>query len=389
MIFIFLVFLNVVYSLGSQSLAIHPDAHRTTQEMAIAHGYWCKNYTVATPDGYLLTLFRIQPLSKDSADVTPRSLRRPLILQHGLLDTSDTYLINENPSLAYMMADEGFDVWLPNFRGNRYSRRHILYDPKTNPLFWEFSVDEIISIDLRCIIEFIVKTTGYEQIHYIGHSMGAGSIIAAASEDPAFYGSHLRSVVALSPATCLIHSGFFAHFVRQFPFELPFESRAGELYIHDATHKVLMETCHFSPSACVFGLNAALGAGRTVNKKKMEVLVARAPDSTSSNVLRHLLQQTEKPGFFHFRRPLHGDPRIPYNLAKFPSEEVPIFLVGSKDDRMVSYMDVRWLTNTLNVTGHVAAHKEYEEIGHISYMIPTVESEECYRDLINFVTKHD
>ena len=40
---------------------------------------------------------------------------------------------------AYMMSDLGYDVWLANSRGTRYSRRHIRLDP-TMPEFWDYSL---------------------------------------------------------------------------------------------------------------------------------------------------------------------------------------------------------------------------------------------------------
>jgi lysosomal acid lipase/cholesteryl ester hydrolase len=44
-----------------------------------------------------------------------------VFLQHGLTQSSDAWVINdESRSLAYMLANQGFDVFLGNGRGSKY-----------------------------------------------------------------------------------------------------------------------------------------------------------------------------------------------------------------------------------------------------------------------------
>ncbi|KAL0110383.1 hypothetical protein PUN28_013789 [Cardiocondyla obscurior] len=57
---------------------------------------------------------------------------------HGLLCSSACWVVaGPGKDLAFILADEGYDVWLGNARGNMYSRKHYLPDIKKE-LYWDF-----------------------------------------------------------------------------------------------------------------------------------------------------------------------------------------------------------------------------------------------------------
>ena len=98
-------------------------------------GYPVESHFVTTSDGYILHMHHI-----GAKNATDFSSGVPILFQHGLIDSSDTWIINdEDAAPGLIMANRGYDVWLGNSRGNRYSTNHTSLNPKNDAVFWDFT----------------------------------------------------------------------------------------------------------------------------------------------------------------------------------------------------------------------------------------------------------
>lgn len=139
----------------------------------------------------------------------PKHGKRVAYLQHGLFDSSAGWvLMGPHQGLAYWLADLGYDVWLGNARGNRYSRHHRTLNPDGNSSnksrFWNFSWHEIGVFDLPTMIDYITNVTGQKRMHYSGHSQGTTAFFVMTSVLPA-YNDRIISMNALAPIAYMSH----------------------------------------------------------------------------------------------------------------------------------------------------------------------------------------
>jgi len=71
-----------------------------------------------------------------------------VFMQHGLISSAETYIMNQENSPAFMLINAGFDVWLGNNRGTLYSRKNTHFDPKNDPAdFFDYSFYELGKYD--------------------------------------------------------------------------------------------------------------------------------------------------------------------------------------------------------------------------------------------------
>ncbi|CBQ71445.1 related to YEH1-steryl ester hydrolase [Sporisorium reilianum SRZ2] len=167
---------------------------------AASCGFEIVNETVETQDGYYLRMNRIidpQTTHKRHADGRGGF---PVLIMHGLFQSSGSFVTSEERSLAFWLARHGgYQVFLGNNRGV-FDMGHRTYS-RSDPRFWDYNIRELAIYDLPAMIDWICRDTGYERIAYLGHSQGNGTMFISLSRGMVpELGQKLTYFGALAPA---------------------------------------------------------------------------------------------------------------------------------------------------------------------------------------------
>jgi len=83
--------------------------------------------------------------------------RMPVLMQHGIEADMMQWVYNKAESApAFVLARAGYDVWLGNNRGNRFSQSHETLS-STKKAFWNFTWEEQGTKDTPATIDYILK----------------------------------------------------------------------------------------------------------------------------------------------------------------------------------------------------------------------------------------
>jgi lysosomal acid lipase/cholesteryl ester hydrolase len=169
-------------------------------------GYHAEEHVVQTADGYLLGIHRLPCKRGEERDgvlvnAGPGSITKPVVyLHHGLLMNSEVWvcITEEERCLPFALVEQGYDVWLGNNRGNKYSKKSTRFSPASAD-FWNFSMDQFAFHDIPDSIDYILGTTSQPSLSYIGFSQGTAQAFATLSIHPPL-NEKVNLFIALAPA---------------------------------------------------------------------------------------------------------------------------------------------------------------------------------------------
>jgi len=167
-------------------------------------GYYAEEHVVQTGDGYLLGIHRLgwkKGEEGQKVNSGPNSIKKNVVyLHHGLLMNSEVWvcLTDEQRCLPFTLVEKGYDVWLGNNRGNKYSKKSVHHSPMDIP-FWDFSMDEFAFHDVPDTIKYILETTSAPSLSYIGFSQGTAQAFATLAVHPKL-NDQINVFIALAPA---------------------------------------------------------------------------------------------------------------------------------------------------------------------------------------------
>lgn len=210
----------------------------SVQEIIARSGFKYSNHYTLTQDGYITQLVRlINPLADR------RKLKQPpVMLFHGGSGSQVTYvsasaiqhhpevyprtsdcgpITSWNRSLAFMLANNGYDVWLIGTRGaGSANQAHIKFrGPKSidrsgasadkvrvpflanigeATKYWNFSMDEIVKYEMPRQIDRVLDLTGASKVTLFGYSISPAMTLMLLAGHPE-YARKVQNLVSMAP----------------------------------------------------------------------------------------------------------------------------------------------------------------------------------------------
>ncbi|KAL5194885.1 Triacylglycerol lipase 1 [Glycine soja] len=342
--------------------------HSLCEELIIPYGYPCSEHTIQTKDGFLLGLQRVS--SSSSLRLRNDGERGPPAGDAWFLNTPDQ-------SLGFILADHGFDVWVGNVRGTRWSHGHISLLEKKK---------ELALYDVAEMINYINSVTN-SKIFVVGHSQG--TIISFAAFTQPEIVEKVEAAALLSPISYLDHIS--APLVLRMV-KMHIDQMILTMGIHQLNFKsewgasLLVSLCDTRLS-CNDMLSSITGKNCCFNESRVEFYLEQEPHPSSSKNLKHLFQMIRKGTYSKYDYGKlknlieYGKFNPPkFDLSRIP-KSLPLWMAYGGNDALADITDFQHTLKELPSTPEVVYLENY---GHVDFILSLQAKQDLYDPMISF-----
>ncbi|XDB65102.1 hypothetical protein ABFV05_018718 [Capra hircus] len=278
-------------------------------------GYPSEMHKVITADGYILQVYRI-PHGKNDANHLGRT---------GFCSVTN---------LGFLLANAGYDMCF----------------------------DEMAEYDLPSTIDFILRRTGQEKLHYVGHSQGTTIGFVAFSTNPTL-AEKIEVFHALAPVATVKHTQSLFNKLALIPHFL---------------FKVCVEVCSHEALdvLCKNALFAITGVDyKNLNMSRLDVYIAHNPAGTSA----------VKSGKFQaFDWGASVQNLVHHHQVSVLTMNVPIAIWNGGKDLLADPQDVDLLLSKLP---NLIYHKEIPNYNHLDLIWAVDAPQEVYNEIVSLVAE--
>ncbi|KAG0668434.1 cholesterol esterase [Maudiozyma exigua] len=319
----------------------------TIHEMCALFNISVEDHLVRTEDNYILTLHRIKPLQGTENG-------KVVYLHHGLLMCSDVWCCqtDRNKNLPFVLHDLGYEVWMGNNRGNKYSTAHLYHAPKSNK-FWDFSIDEFACFDIPNSIEFVLDFCNVQKLICVGFSQGSAQMFASFSLNEKL-NDKVSHFIAIAPAMTpkRLHNRIADTFAKSSP---------SLMYLFFGRNIILPSAVTWQRTIHPKIFNKLIDIGNrilfnwksnNITKEQKIACYAKLYSTTSVKSIVHWFQilRSQKFCMFEESDDMFNSLTRPYLVPTFPTRtniKIPILLIYGGNDLLV---DIKVMKRNLPAT---------------------------------------
>lgn len=363
-----------------------PDENLSIKELILSHGYDLQEHRIVTHDGYVLMLHRAVPFDYDRT--TYNIFRKPVIIFHGVITDTAYFYFNSplentthtscSDNFGFCLLKQGrYDLWIPNARGNRYSRGHLRYSDHDSR-YWSFSWDHIAMGDIPAFIDYIRQETNHKTVGYIGYSQGAGTLFAFLSMRPE-YTNVIQPFICWAPGVIL--KGAKTIIAKPLVASIPWLTKnPGQFLLSNELINPLLQYFGCRPGLrsimCNLVFQAIFGPSQSLNSTRIATYSHYVPSSISNWQAAHYADIGSSGRFsrFDYGHPMtnlavYGQPIPPtWPIHRIPTK-MKILIIYGATDWFIDKTNAQKLIRMLRNLGHYVQGAMISNWNHVDFLM--------------------